>query len=110
MREHSKAKAARERRIADGQLQAHGELASGQTTDPQSGKWPQVNLGHVPCSKCQSKECTPKNDIVFCDRCDHRWHQRCIRMVKLPPPSDDWYCHECLKAATGFATGGSPAA
>ena len=96
MREHSKARAAKERRIAEGQLQAHGELAGGPTTGL-PGKPPQTNLEHVPCSDCHSKECTPKNDIVCCDHCDRGWHQRCIRMVRLPLPSDDWYCHECLK-------------
>ena len=96
MREHSKARTARERRIAGEQLRAHGELASGPTNEP-PGQPPRTNLEHVPCSDCHSKECTPKNDIVFCDRCDRGWHQKCIRMVRLPLPSDDWYCHECLK-------------
>ena len=51
----TKTRAAKERQIANGQLQAHSELAGGQTTDRQSGKPPQASLKHVPCYSATQK-------------------------------------------------------
>ena len=119
IKKHGQALKVQRQREAKTRREAGLELASGQTDDDDGRQRQTTNSGltasptptttsmnagkketdiqQVPCCKCQSLHSTRSNDIILCDQCDRGYHQKCIKMVKLPLPSDSWYCYGCLR-------------
>jgi transposase InsO family protein len=82
----------------DNDLRMPPTTHSATAPEPSKKKMKQeMDIAQVPCPKCKSPRSTRKNDIILCDQCDRGYHQACIKMVKLPLPSDSWYCYGCLK-------------
>eukprot|EP01138_Halocafeteria_seosinensis_P002718 gb/GECG01002779.1/.p1 GENE.gb/GECG01002779.1/~~gb/GECG01002779.1/.p1 ORF type:complete len:1179 (+),score=197.98 gb/GECG01002779.1/:1-3537(+) len=53
----------------------------------------------VPCKICGIPDTTDANDIVFCDKCEQGYHQRCYGFpLAREIPVGSWLCATCFEA------------
>ena len=47
------------------------------------------------CVICKKGDTSEGDDILFCDGCDHSYHQQCLTPPITSIPEGDWYCKNC---------------
>jgi origin recognition complex subunit 4 len=47
------------------------------------------------CVICSKPDSEPPNEILFCEKCDKAFHQKCYNVPVIP--GGDWFCRDCLQ-------------
>ena len=55
------------------------------------------------CEQCGGTESLRDNAIVICDRCDHGYHQHCLKPKLDKVPKYGWICPHCCRAVADAA-------